>query len=213
MRGLFHHRGKTSELSSEAWLQTTISYNFSGVIFDCDGTLVESSKAHFRCMQAAAADQGYDLSLPWYQSRTGLDRATLFRVFAENLNGKFDIARACRVSIDAYAGFSEYVEPIPPSIALLLDLQSRLPVAVATNAERNIAEISLSKVKIAGKVDTLVSISDGVLPKPAPDLFLLAAERLSIDAEGSLVVEDSPQGVAAALAAGMSVIHLQHGCK
>ncbi len=208
MRSIFHHKGMATELSSSAWLQTIKSYPFSAVIFDCDGTLIESADAHFKCMEAAALDQGYHMPKAWYHSRAGLDRTNLFTAFLEDFAPGLDIRRACKVSMDAYADFAYLAEPISSSISLLLELKSRMPIAVATNSERQVAERSLDTIKISDQVDALVSISDCNEPKPAPDLFLLAAQQLQVTPERSIVIEDSPQGVCAAMKAGMSVIHI-----
>ena len=83
-----------------------------------------------------------------------------------------------------------------------------ISLAVATNAEREVAEVSLRTTGLRKTFSHLVSISDRVAPKPSPEMFLLAADHLRQVRSNVLVVEDSPQGVRAALDAGMSVIQL-----
>ncbi len=208
MKSLFHHNGQSIEVSSSGWRRLIRDHGFGAVIFDCDGTLVESAAAHAQCMLAASAEQGQHMPSEWYRARTGLDRISLFQAFAQSLTQPFDVDRACATSIDAYAEFVHLAEPIPETISLLLELGATLPVAVATNAEQAIAERSLEKIAIKDKVGTLVTISDGVAPKPSPEMFLLAARRLGTAPQTTLVFEDSPQGVNAAKAAGMSVFEV-----
>ncbi|WP_010441865.1 HAD family hydrolase [Ruegeria conchae] len=83
-----------------------------------------------------------------------------------------------------------------------------ISLAVATNAERSVAEQSLAAVGTRDLFDHLISISVGVRPKPSPELFKLAAKRLAVPQNDVLVIEDSPQGVQAAIDAGMSVLQL-----
>jgi HAD superfamily hydrolase (TIGR01509 family) len=83
-----------------------------------------------------------------------------------------------------------------------------LPLAVATNAERPIAQRSLGAIGAQNLFETLVSITDDVPPKPAPLMFQKAAQHLGHTGRNVLVVEDSEQGVRAAQDAGMSVICL-----
>ena len=204
----FHHHGQVSEVSDDNWAWTIRSLPFDAIIFDCDGTLVDSSEAHFLSMQAAAISQGQVMTKEWYKARTGLDRKSLFHRFAGSENNHFDIAKACQDSITAYSEFVAISAPIKKSVDLLRDLHSEMPIAVASNAEREVVNLSLSRTGVAGLISVIATISDSVAPKPAPDLFLLAAKRLGVRARRSLVIEDSPEGAKAALTAGMSVMRI-----
>ena len=183
-----------------------------GDIFDCDDMLVESSEAHYRAMQTAAAAQGFSIARDWYEARTGLDRRSLFNELQSDVAASVDVNQAVDDSISAFALHKALVQPIAET-GLLLDAlkASGYRIAVATNAERSVALQSLTAVGHADKVDALVSITDGVPPKPSPSLFELAAERLGLGPDALCVIEDSPQGVAAALAAGMPVFQVQPG--
>lgn len=204
----FHHHGQVSEVSDSNWASIIRSLSFEAIIFDCDGTLVDSTKAHFLSMQAAAIAQGQVMTEEWYKTLTGLDRKSLFARFAETIKGDFDIAKACQDSIAAYSEFVAFAAPIRKTVALLRELHAEMPVAVASNAEMDVVQLSLAMTGVAGLISAIATISDGTAPKPAPDLFLLAAQRLGIQAERALVIEDSAEGTQAALAAGMSVMRI-----
>ncbi|MBB5515359.1 beta-phosphoglucomutase-like phosphatase (HAD superfamily) [Rubricella aquisinus] len=208
MRATFHHEGRVSEVSDANWALIIRSLAFDAIIFDCDGTLVDSTEAHFLSMRAAAIAQGQVMTKEWYKSLTGLDRRSLFVRFAEFKGGHFDIAKACQDSIAAYSDCVSFVTPIKTSVDLLRDLHGEMPIAVASNAEREVVNLSLAKTGVAGLISAIATISDGTAPKPAPDLFLLAAKRLGIQAARALVIEDSAEGTQAALAAGMSVMRI-----
>ena len=206
---VFLHAGTETLVPSARWLDTLLEAGFAGVIFDCDGTLVDSASAHLRAMQQAAARQGTHMDRHWYEERGGLDRVSLFQAHRAANSEAFDVACAVSDSLQSYPSHLAHVHPIGATIRLLDALGSQgVPVAIATNAERDIARHSLRAAGLDGKVETLTSISDGVRPKPAPDLFLLAAQRLGRRPGDLCVVEDSPQGVQAAQAAGMAVLQL-----
>lgn len=209
MQSTWHHAGKSIDLCHENWLDMISAENFDAVIFDCDGTLIDSSDVHTRCLQAATLEQGRELSADWYTSRNGLDRISLFEAFRDAFDSNFDVERACKVSIAHYDQFAHFARPIPEAIGLAKSLRDRgMSLAVATNGERLVCDLLLTTVNIRGLFDTVVCISDDVPPKPSPVMFQLAAERLGYPNGNILVLEDSPQGVYAAKAAGMSVIEL-----
>jgi len=209
MRSIFHHRGQSYDLTSTSWLDTIEEEGFAGVIFDCDGTLVDSADAHMHAMQAATLEQGQEMAASWYQSRTGLDRTNLFEQFSLTTDAHFNIEQACLTSIASFKHFIDQIQPIPATIKLATQLyKDNFPLAVATNSERAVAEQSLSAAEIRHLFDLIVSISDDVPPKPSPSMFELAAKRMSLSVEEILVFEDSAQGVYAAGQAGMSVIQL-----
>jgi len=160
-------------------------------------------------MQSAAKEQGFEMSHDWYLTRTGLDRQSLFQEFAEPIDNRFDAELAQKRSIELFTRFVELVRPVEETVRLAKVLrQSGKPLAVVTNAERDVAQRSLNEVGILHMFDLLVSVSDNLAPKPAPDMFGLAATKLGVAPSEVLVFEDSLQGVYAALAAGMSVVHL-----
>ena len=209
LRSTLHHEGGVREVRSDGWLSLFLDEGFAAAIFDCDGTLVESAGAHMKAMQAAAADQGFDMAPDWYHARTGLDRRSLFQAFAATVPSAFDVERAVRTSIARFGGFAQLVEPKADVLRFATDLKGRgVPMAVATNAEHDVAQLCLASVGAAEVFEQLISVSDGVAPKPSPQMFLLAAARLGVSRNRALVFEDSPQGVAAALGAGMSVVQI-----
>ena len=83
-------------------------------------------------------------------------------------------------------------------------------MAVGTNAEIEVATASLQAVNLLNYFVTIVSISDGLLAKPAPNIFAHATKILGFTAAKTLIFEDSAEGVSAAIAAGSDVIQVAH---
>lgn len=201
-----HSDDETIELTSESWREAIIARGYKGFVFDCDGTLVESAEVHFQSFYQAISDQGQTLERDWYLDRTGLDRVSLFREFSA-LHQPLDIDLACARSIEVFVAMSDQVAVIPETEQLVEALAQIGPMAVGTNAEKPVAEASLRATGLIDYFAHIVAISDGLPPKPAPDIFRRAAELLRLQAQ-VLVIEDSPQGVAAAKAGGFPVVQI-----
>ena len=209
MQSILHHRGGPHALTSDHWQSLITAEKFDAVIFDCDGTLIDSSDVHLQCLLAGTQEQGHEMSAEWYGARNGLDRISIYGGFRQSFDSSFDVEKACQTSIAYYDQAVHHARPIRETIALAKTLRDRaMPLAVATNGERPVCELLLATVNIRKLFDTVVCISDDVPPKPSPAMFQLAADQLGQEYSKVLVIEDSPQGVQAAKSAGMSVIQL-----
>lgn len=99
------------------------------------------------------------------------------------------------------------VAPRPGAAQLLDDLaEAGVPLALASNSLRPFVDLVLGSSGLTDRFAVVVSGDDVAHPKPAPDLYLLACERLGVEARASVALEDSPTGVAAGRAAGMRVV-------
>lgn len=178
---------------------------FDHVIFDCDGVLVDTESIAIRVEAQMFHDLGYPLDEEqvsdlfmgksaeyqgeWLESRIGGNiRARYEAMHAERMFAAF------QNGVNAIPGIKEALQAIP------------LPKSVATNGVRERASFALSKTGLIGFFDRLNTVEEVANPKPAPDLYLLAAARAGAVPARCAVVEDSVTGVTAACAAGMTVI-------
>ncbi len=97
----------------------------------------------------------------------------------------------------------------PDAVALIERLT--VPIAVASNSDRWRLEVVLSAAGVRHLFEVSVAGDEVDEPKPAPDIYLRAAELLTVEPADCLVIEDSPTGVAAARAAGMKVVVVRRG--
>jgi HAD superfamily hydrolase (TIGR01509 family) len=179
------------------------------ILFDCDGTLLLTADLHFQAIRAATQAQGVALSRDWYMGLTGLGRKDLFAELARAQAVVLDLPRLVDDSIAETVALAALARPNPPVAALARRCAGRLPIAVATNSERPVVTALLGATGMFDLFDCVVSLDDVAAAKPAPDMFLLGAQRLGIAPADCLVLEDSAQGLAAARAAGMAAIDVR----
>lgn len=176
--------------------------NISAVIFDMDGTLLDSTGSVERCWDKLA-------------DALGIDRATA--PFAHGVPSIPTIA-ACRPDLSA-AEVSEWnrfhmrlevedtdgIVPIDGVFELIAALESaQVPWAIATSCQSELAEARHAAAGIP-RPTVFVVAEMYASGKPAPDPFLKAAELLGVDASSTVVIEDAPAGVAGGVAAGATV--------
>ncbi|SDJ31913.1 HAD family hydrolase [Aliiruegeria lutimaris] len=180
------------------------------VIFDCDGTLALTANLHFDAFNAALARQGAYMDRAWYDARKGLDRNDLIAEFAAQHDAVLDCARIVADSrrITVERAEQTAVEN-PPVAALARRLKGKVPIAVGSNAETDVVRSILRGAGLDPLFEVVVTVVEALRPKPDPAIFLLAAERLAVAPGECLVLEDSEQGLQAAIAAGMDVLDVR----
>ena len=175
------------------------------LIFDMDGTLVDSTEVHFAAWYSALAGAGIELDRETFRHFYGKTNRTIIREMEEIHRmelGQLDLGS----KKDRY--FSQNVTLVvanQPVVEVAERYHGRLPLAVATNEGAGIANMVLRAVGIDALFDLLVSAEEVARPKPAPDLFLRTAEAVGVAPEKCHVFEDTSYGIDAAREAGMSV--------
>lgn len=184
---------------------------FRAVIFDLDGLVLDSEAGYFAAWQLAARQMGYSLSPSFCQSLSGLHGPIISQHLTEHCGTDFDIDEFSRLSGQIWL---EQVQclgiPIKKGFEVLIDCLRRrgLPYGLATNSRRIDAEQCLARAGIGDVFSNIVCRDDAANPKPAADLFIMAAQRLGMNNADCLILEDSPTGVAAAVAAGSPCIYV-----
>jgi mannitol-1-/sugar-/sorbitol-6-phosphatase len=169
------------------------------VLFDMDGTLVDSTEVVERHWARWASRRGVNVSeiLAVSHGRPTIDT---LRLVAPHLATQEEAAR-----IDAdEARDSEGVRPVPGALELVASLPpARWAVVTSANRALAVARLAAAGFPVP---DVLVTVDDVSLGKPSPEPYLHAARQLSAAADRSVVLEDTPVGVQAGLAAGATVI-------
>ncbi|WP_405567792.1 HAD family hydrolase [Streptomyces phaeochromogenes] len=179
------------------------------VIFDNDGVLVDSEPISNTLLAAYLTELGHPTS--YEESLRDYMGAAMHRVHdiveertGERLPADFDDVFHARV----FAAFERELEPVAGAVEVLEKLAADgVPYCVASSGSHERIRVGHRKTGLDRWFDDgrIFSSQDVGRGKPAPDLFLHAAERMGVPPEKCLVVEDSPLGVRAAVAAGMDV--------
>lgn len=179
------------------------------VIFDMDGLMLDSERAINACMAQAARELGHDIPDALWLRMIGGGDGLCRRLVAERIGEAAADALLERSEVLYDAVADAGIDHRPGIVDLLEWLVARgLPRAVATSTRRPLAMRKLHAAGLLPYFDAVCTSSDVARPKPAPDVYLLAARTLDVAPSRCLVLEDSPTGVRAALAAGMTPIQV-----
>ena len=178
--------------------------DFKAIIFDMDGLVLDSETGYFAAWQQAADVMGFSLNDQFCNSLSGAHGPVISQKLTAHFGADFDIQRFYALSSQCWRKqVQQQGIPVKTGFFILLQriLEMKLPFCLATNSRRQDAEQCLSYAGLAGVFSCIIARDDVKTPKPAPDVFLKAADELGFASNDCLVLEDSPVGVAAAIAA------------
>lgn len=179
------------------------------VLWDMDGTLVDSGELHFASWREAMAAEGRSYDRADHDAVFGMRNDDVLRHLLGPAISSAEIARIGDAKEQRYRALvpAGGIEPLPGVRAWLRDLaQGGYRMAVASSAPRANVDAIVAAMGLAGSFDALVSGEEVSHGKPHPAVFLRAAARLGVPPERCVVVEDVPAGVLAGKRGGMKVL-------
>jgi HAD superfamily hydrolase (TIGR01509 family) len=168
-----------------------------------DGVLVDGEPLHFRAINQLLAGEGKSISLEAYKPYMGT-KAGWADMVADMGLSRPPAAYSERYDELILAQYSDESAALPGALELVEALQRHLPLAVCSSSRRSWVDTCLDRLGIAGAFQVVVTGSDIEHGKPAPDIYLLAAQRLGQPPARCLAIEDAPAGIESATAAGMT---------
>ncbi len=180
-----------------------------GVIFDMDGLMFDTEQLEMRSWDIVGEQMGYGALGRMGLRTLGCTGDDTERIFYEELGADFPYtAFRAKAKVWRHAEVAAHGLPVKPGLRALVELlRARgIPYAIGTSSRRDTA---LQNLRDSGLVALFPVIVGGDMVKngkPAPDIFLEAARRLSLEPAQCMVFEDSPNGIRAARAAGMTAV-------
>jgi beta-phosphoglucomutase-like phosphatase (HAD superfamily) len=182
------------------------------VLFDWDGTLVDSTAANYQALSGALRKHDIELDEAWYRARTGMSTDAMLAVLlAARPPGSAEVDLE-QIALDRDSLFLQEAASIPPLAAVVDVARSyvrQVSLGVASGGSGPAIRATMSRLGLTSLFDCVVSREDVAIGKPAPDIFLLAAARLGRDPARCVVYEDSDEGIEAARRAGMAVVDVR----
>ena len=180
-----------------------------GLIFDCDGTLVDSMPLHWRAWDTVCQRHGIEFSEERHYAMGGIPSRKILAMLKEEQGLDFDPDELSHEKEAAYMPLMPQVGLIEPVVAIAREHRGRIPMAVATGGRTQFIRPLLERLDIADWFSALVTSDDVANPKPAPDTYLKAAALLGVPAEECRAFEDTDLGMDSIRAAGMEAVDVR----
>ncbi|MEI6176786.1 MAG: HAD family phosphatase [Verrucomicrobiota bacterium] len=181
---------------------------FDAVIFDCDGTLVDSMPAHFEawCEALALYGAGGIFKEDVFMAMGGRPTRDIVVELNDEYDLRLDPEAVAFAKREAFLKRLKTITLIDEVADFASSLRGKVPMAIASGGTRMVVEKILHVVGISDWFDEVVTVDDVPIGKPEPDVFLHAARLVGVLPAKCLALDDAPSGILAAERAGMQVI-------
>jgi len=181
---------------------------FRAYLFDCDGTIVDSMPLHYIAWKTALAEWSCTFDEGLFYSWGGKPVDEIISTLNAMQGLSMPVAVVSKRKEGLYYQLLPQLKAIPEVLEHIEAQHGRIPFAVVSGGHVSSVTRSLTTVNLLDRFETIVGAEDYVNSKPAPDAFLLAAERLGVEPRDCLVFEDTELGIEAATAAGMASVRV-----
>ena len=180
-----------------------------GLIFDCDGTLVDTMPIHFKAWSITTEKYGLIFPEDRFYALGGVSPFEVLRILSSEQNKKIDFEEVTQEKESLYMQLISEAKEIPEVMEIVRSNFEKIPMAVASGGTSETVIGILNHCSIKHYFDVIVTSEDVENPKPAPDTFLEAATRMNIAPEKCRAYEDADMGIKAIIAAGMDVVDIR----
>jgi HAD superfamily hydrolase (TIGR01509 family) len=173
------------------------------LIFDNDGTLVDTMPTHYLAWQRSLASCHLELPEERFYKLGGTPPRRIIEMLAREQGVEVDVEAVARRKAEEFLQLIDTIRPVEAVVNIVREHLGKLPMAVASGTTRDVITKVHRQLGFEGWFDAIVTSEDTIRHKPEPDVFLEAARRLGVPPPACRVYEDSDLGIEAARRAGM----------
>ena len=181
---------------------------FRAYLFDCDGTIADSMPLHYRAWKQALGEWNCPFDEELFYAWGGKPPLEIIATLNRMHGLAIPVEMAAERKESLYYAQLEELKPVAEVLEHIEAMQGKVPFAVVSGSTRASIVKTLTAVGLLERFNALVGSEDYTRSKPAPDAFLVAAERLQVAPKDCLVFEDTTLGIEAAKAAGMAAVRV-----
>jgi HAD superfamily hydrolase (TIGR01509 family) len=180
-----------------------------GLIFDCDGTLVDSMPLHMDAWKAVFSINNYYYNEDFLYSLKGMKEEEIIRLYNKKFKTNIDPKIIVDMKHEYFMKHINEVKPIPEIVNIAKEYYKKLPLAVVSGSVGKIVRGELETLGIYQLFNFVLTADDPHKPKPDPDIFYAAAAKMNLEPGLCTVFEDGDAGLKAASEAGMKTIDIR----
>lgn len=173
------------------------------LIFDLDGTLVDSMPLHYEAWKEVCATGGLDFLEKEFYGLAGVPSDRIFEIINERHGTDFDPQYHSQIKENTYLKKIGKLKPIQPVLDLAIEYYGKMPMSIGTGSPGDHSWNAVRALGLDKYFDILISKNDVKIGKPNPETFLKCAEAMHVEPQFCQVFEDGEPGLEAARAAGM----------
>lgn len=183
---------------------------FRGFIFDCDGTLVDSMPLHYQAWLASFRqhEAPFDFTEEYFYAKAGVREQDVVMLLNAEHGTDIDPESVAAVKAKFFEALIPHVPEVKPVADFARSIHGKFPMAVASGSEEHTVCSCLEANGLLNMFPIIITPRKVARGKPAPDMFLLAAEQMGLAPADCLVLEDGQSGIDAAVSAGMQWVFI-----
>lgn len=182
--------------------------HYQALLFDLDGTLINSMPLHNKAWLETLKDHGADVDIQFLLDTAGMSSLRIVSILNERLGTKMDPAAVSRDKRDRYLMHLDEVRTVPALMKIVEKYYQKLPMGIITGGSHEVVDMLLPKLGINHYFNCVVCSDDTKTGKDSVEPYQLAVQLLKVDVQKSLFFDDGDVGLQGAKLAGMDVIHV-----
>jgi beta-phosphoglucomutase family hydrolase len=190
-------------------MELTVHPQAKGLIFDLDGTLVDSIRLHYDAYMSTLAPYNIKFDIGYMLSFTGMPTIDCCSQIVNDFNVPISAQELMERKEGLFGQMLHLVELIEPVMKVVRAYKGILPMGIATGSDRIVAHDIIKRTGLDKYMDAIVTCDDVQNPKPHPETFMRCAELIGVAPELCMAFEDGEHGMNAARQAGMWVVDVK----